>query len=57
MVYDDSIFDLKGKEMDPSDFIFLMLWYQFLSWSELPGNNKSSNWATNGCIWFNVLYT
>jgi len=30
MAYDDSIFDLKGKEMDASDFIFLMLWYQFL---------------------------
>ena len=25
MAYDDSIFYLKGKEMDPSDFIFLML--------------------------------
>lgn len=24
MAYDDSIFDLKGKEMDPSDFIILM---------------------------------
>ena len=25
MAYDDSIFYLKGKEMDSSDFIFLML--------------------------------